>query len=889
MRSVQAGFRNYRWMLPMVLALTLAAQAGEIVQTVAGGGSLEGYKPDEANLLLGASQGLALSAIGEIYVSDSGHHQVIKINPSTGAISIVAGNGTRADFGDGTPAPSAGLDSPGGLAFDAMFNLYIVDRGNFKVRRVDALSGIISTVAGTGLFTGEVVGANPPAPLGDGAAATAATFGTMNGIAIDPSGAIFIADAGNDCIRKFTVGGSIATVAGLAGTSGFAGDGTAGGALTARFNNPAGLAFSGGSLFIADSANRRVRKLDAANTVTTVAGDGNGGNAGFTGDGGAAASAQIGSLGGLAFDSTGVLLITCQGANRIRRVDVAATTPIILTIAGNGPTVIGDGGPATGATLATPRDVAVDSSGNIYIYDAANLRVRRIDKTTGFIDTVVGTGLKGFIGDRGPNQNGVLVAPSGAAFDAAGNLYIADTGNDAVRRVAPDGTITTLAGSGTSNGLGDGGAANLASLDAPTDVAVFGNTLFIADSGNDRIRAVDLTTGIITTYVQLNGVVAVIADAAGALYVARNNQVDRVAIDKTVTAYAGNNPIDTVANPLGNGLPAANAAFDTPSGLALNAAGDLFVADTGNDRIRKISAGAAPMTSTVAGGGAPVAPSIGDGGPAIAASLNAPVGVAIDAGGRLLISDTGNQLIRAVNAAGVITSIAGTGVAGFSGDGDVAITALVNSPGRITLNGAAIVFADVNNNRIRKLITVIDLAANQVSFSTKLSFKVDKKTGLLINGKDSVAIKASLPLPAGIAAANLKIQVDVIDLHQQVQLDANGKLPRKVKAAKSTIVPTVFDFTLPKPAPAPVSKFSLKLKGVSLAGAKPAGFSFSSKGTFREELGRAGFTNVTTAKEGVPLTVRVNITLGTTTFSGVATVLYKATQAKGGSGKTVKP
>ncbi len=887
MRSIQ--FRLSAMLLAL-LAIYSTAQATDIIKTLGGGGSLAGYKPDETNLALGNSQGLAVSALGELYFSDSNHHQVLKVNPTTGTVFVVAGNGTRAYNGDGLPATSAGLNSPGGLAFDGTGNLLIVDRGNFVIRRVDGLSGIITTIAGNGLFTGQVVGGNPPAALGDGLAATSATFGNIGDLTVDGTGAVLVCDSGNSCVRKFTVGGTIATVAGIPGNNTFSGDGVVGGALAAGFNGPTGIVVdSTGIVYIGDSGNRRVRSLGTDGTVNTVVGNGTGGNAGFSGDGGLANAAQIGSLGGLAFDLSGNLLISCVGAGAIRKVDVRDAAPIILTIAGNGGgSVLGDLGPATGATLSSPRDIALDSLGNIYVYDAGNRRIRRIDKTTGFIDTVIGTGLLGFIGDRGPKQDGVLVTPKGSAFDAVGNLYIADSGNNAVRRIAVDGTITTFAGDGSNNGNGDGGPAALASLDAPSDVVVFGTTLFIADTADSAIRAVDLATGLIRTYALINNPVAVIADAAGVLYVAHGNQVDTIDLTGVVTPFAGNAPVNTLANPLGNGLPATNASLSGPSGLALNSAGELLIADTGNNLIRKIGAPPGLLTSTVAGGGAPVAPSIGDGGAATAASLNAPIGVAVDAT-RILIADTGNQRIRSVDVGTqVISTICGTGTPGFSGDGDVALTAQVNSPGRMHFNGTTLVIADVNNNRIRAIVSSIDIDPKLLSFGAKLNFAIDKKSGDILNGKDGVFLKAGLALPAGINPVNLIIKVDIVDLHQQVQFDSTGKQPKAVKAAVVKPV-TLFDFTLPPPPPPPVSKFTLGIKTTSVVSTKPTSFSFASIGTFREELGRVGYSDITTVKPGSSIPVRVNIELGSTTFTGLTTTLYNATQGKSGSAKSVKP
>src|SRR5262249_40598377 len=172
--------------------------------------------------------------------SDGNRQQVLKFDPATGLVSLVAGDGSKSYGGDGLPATGASLNQPAALTFDAAGNLLIADRGNFAVRSVDALSGVIPTIAGTGRFTGQVVGNAPPAPLGDGGAATSATFGNLGDITVDATGAVVVCDSGNSCVRKFTVGGTIATIAGVPGTSAFSGDGVVGGALSGKFNAPTG-------------------------------------------------------------------------------------------------------------------------------------------------------------------------------------------------------------------------------------------------------------------------------------------------------------------------------------------------------------------------------------------------------------------------------------------------------------------------------------------------------------------------------------------------------------------------------------------------------------------------------------------------------------------------
>jgi len=874
--------RKMRFALDLIAAAVLFTcfqdlQGTEIVQTLAGGGSLDGYEGTQADLSLGASQGLAINSLGEVFFSDSNHNQVLKIDSSTGILSLVAGDGAGAYFGDNLPALSAGLNSPGALAFDSNDNLFIADRGNYVIRRVDALTGIITTIAGTGIYTGQTVN-----PNGDGGPATGCTFSqNIAGIAVQStSGAptIYVSDSGSSEVRSFSLGGTINPVL-TSGTNG-------------PINRPTGLALnSSGNLFIADSTNRQVFEvLDATGDLGIIAGNGNNGSGG---DGGPAANAPLGSVGGLAFDAVGDLLIACVGQNRIRKVNVTATAPIIVTVAGNSATAIGDQGPATGASLSNPRDVAVDHLGNIFIYDQGHGRIRRVDSATGFISTVAGTGLAGFDGDRGPKQDAVLFNPSGSAFDSAGNLYIADSSNNAVRMVATNGTVSTIAGNGTGNGgLGDGGQASNATLNNPQDVLVSGASLYIADNGNNSIRIVDLTSNIINTFASVNAPVALALNSTPALLVAHDNQVDLVTGvgtgTGTVATYIGNNPVKTKLNPLGNGLPAANAVLNTPLAIALGPSGEVYIADSGNSLVRIISP--AGVTGTFAGNG--TTGYTGDSGPATSAELNVPSGVAVgDGGTNLYICDNANEVIRTVSlSTQVINTVAGMGIAGFSGDGGPATSAQLNAPGRIFSNGVGMIFVDTGNNRVRELVPGIDISASTLSFAAKLDFAIDPKTGEMAVDKDAVALKALLPLPAGINPANLLVTVDIGGLQQQVQFNSAGKQAGAVKTKGKTSKTQPNPFTLNLPSgPAPLSsKFALALKGASVANAKPAAFSFSSIGTFREELGSLGFSDTTTASGGVALTVPVNITLGTTVFTGMAKVSYNAVQGKGGAAKPAK-
>ena len=303
-------------------------------------------------------------------------------------------------------------------------------------------------------------------------------------------------------------------------------------------------------------------------------------------------------------------------------------------MAGGGTGDLGDGGPATDATFSShPMRVAGDRAGNLFVADAHHARIRRIDAVTQIIDTVVGCGIKGYFGDCGPATCAQIASPHGTALDRHGNIYIADLKNDRIRRVdASTGTITTVAGNGEHGYSGDGGSATEAMLASPISVTVSGNgDLYIADHRNSRIRVVDATTGIITT-------------VAG-------------------TGEQGFH---------GDGGPAVQAAISLPRDVALDSDGSLYIADGANNRIRKVDSNG--TITTVAGTGR--TEFSGDGDPAHKASLSMPYSIALDGEGNLYVVDTGNFRVRRIDAStGVITTVAGNGSYGFSGDGGPATDA----------------------------------------------------------------------------------------------------------------------------------------------------------------------------------------------------------------------
>ena len=577
-----------------------------VMDTIAGneniGFSGDGGPATDASLAF--PSGVATDGQGNIFIADTHKNRIRRVDGATGIITTIAGDGNRGFAGDGGPATDASLDSPEGVAVDSRGNVFIANRKHRRIRRVDSATGVIDTVAGNG----------ERGFSGDGGPATGASLAYPVGVAVDGQGNLLIADSTNDRVRRVdATTGIITTVAGsgptgLFGEGGFSGDG--GPATSARLNGPAGVAVDGqGNIFIADTHKNRIRRVDAATgVINTVAGDG---SWSFSGDGGPASAARLALPSGIAVDGRSNLFIADTENNRVRRVD--ATTGVIDIVAGNGERGFsGDGGPATDASLAYPLSVAVDGQGNLLIADSTNDRVRRVDATTGIITTVAGSGPTGlfggggFSGDGGPATSARLDGPSGLAVDGDGNIFIADRLNNRIRRVdAVTRIIETVAGDGNEGFSGDGGPATDASLFLPEGVALDGHgNIFIADAGNNRVRRVDAITGVIDT-------------------------------------VAG----DGKQGFSGDGGPAIGASLDFAIGVAVDGQGNLLIADSTNDRVRRVDA-ATGIIDTVAGNGN--TGFSGDGGPATAATLNYPNGIAVDGRGNLFIADTHNNRIRMV-------------------------------------------------------------------------------------------------------------------------------------------------------------------------------------------------------------------------------------------------
>lgn len=607
------------------------------------------------------------------------------------------------------PGPSASLGTVNGVTVDTAGNAFIVVGNYHVVLRIDAASGTVTLAAGNGI----------PGYSGDNGPATSAQLNYPQGVAVDASGNLYIADSNNNRIRKVS-GGVITTVAGD-GNFGYNGDGMP--ATDAWLNGPNGLTVdSAGTIFIADTGNGRIRKVSGG-SIATVAGNG---GFGYNGDNIAATSAEFTSPSGVAVDSAGNLYIADLGNHRVRKVSAG----MITTVAGTGtPGYNGGSIPAASAELDGPWGVAVDASGNLYIADTDNNRIRKV--AGGVITTVAGNAGFGYAGDNVAATSTSLYAPFGVALDASGNLYIADTVNYRLRKVS-GGIITTLAGGGAP--VGQNGPAINAQLESPMGIAVdpSGN-LYIADSVASRVF--EVSAGIIgvaagngingfggdggpPTSANLAGPMGVAVSSSGQLYIADfiNECIWEVS-GGVITTVAGNG---TIYDSGDNG-PAVNAGLGGPVGGAVDSSGNLYIVDNSSSTIREISNG---TITTVAGNGTQGYG--GDGGPSTHAELYTPWGIAVDSSGNIYIADTYNDRIRKVSN-GVITTVAGTGVEGYNGDGGPATSALLSQPEGVAVDSSGNLYiADSGNGRVRKvsggvIATIAGPGTNQCAGPTSVA------------------------------------------------------------------------------------------------------------------------------------------------------------------------
>lgn len=618
----------------------------------------------------------------------------------------IAGTGQQGYSGDGGPATNADISFQFPYASktvaDKDGNLYFADSGNNRVRRIDAGTGVVTTIAGTGIggFSG------------DGGAATDAQLNNPVSVALDGSGDLYIADMNNRRIRMVSAQTKIITTSFGTGVNGCGGS---------DLSNPISITIdTSGNLYIADcNVIRKVAPQAGASTIVAGRGD-----PGYSGDGGPATSATLTLPTDISLDTSGNLYIA-DGNNVIRK--VMATTGIITTVAGGG--AGGDGGPATSARLDDPESVAADSAGNLYIAEWGNQRIRVVTAGNGIISTLAGNSFGGtfFDGDGGlaiTNQ----VEPSGLSIDARGNLYFYDERDHRIRMIAAPAVIpaTKVDPPAFSVTAGTYTNAQTVALTAPRGASIYitfdGSTptpfsnLYhgpIAVAGSITLEAIAIVPGylpsdpatasytittvpsrVITTvptpfnaqYALCFGAVAV--DSASNLYLTDwcNQMIWEISSKTGLGASIAGNGTQGFG---GDGGPATQAelSINMFSGVAVDSSGNVYLSDSQNNRVRMIAAATASIT-TVAGDGS--SGYSGDGGSAISAQLSSPYGLALDASGNLYIVDGFNSVVRMVSAtSGMIATVAGVpGKSGDSGDGGPANNAYLNHPQSLAIDYA---------------------------------------------------------------------------------------------------------------------------------------------------------------------------------------------------------
>ncbi len=694
------------------------------------------------------------------------------LNAQLLTITHLAGTTGGAGWSDGTGS-AARFSSPNGVTVDGSGNAYVADSDNHSIRMVTP-AGVVSTLAGLAGSSGSLDGSGSDA-----------RFSFPNGVAVDASGNVYVADSGNSTIRKVTSAGVVSTLAGVVGSNGSEdGPGPA-----ARFNFPSGVAVDGsGNVYVADSGNHVIRKVTPAGFVSTLAGLADDrGSADGTGS-----AARFDRPWGVAVHSSGNVYVTDSRNSTIRKITPSGVVTTLAGLAGSLGTA--DGRRST-ARFHYPAGVAVDGLGTVYVADQWNHSIRRITPS-GDVSTVAGLAETPGSAD-GAGSAARFSEPNGVAVDGSGSVFVADSGNNAIRQITPNGVVSTLSGLAVHHGGADG-AGSAAGFYDPSGVTVDGSGIvYVADSFNHAIRKIT-PAGSVSTIAGLAGTsgsadgngsaarfdrpTGVATDSAGNVYVAdfNNSTIRKITPSGVVSTLAGQ------AGSLGSADGTGSAArFDYPSGIAVDGSGNVYVADFGNHVIRKITS--AGVVSTLAGLAGRSGTRDGTGSVAL---FHYPTGVAVDGSGNVYVADSFYDTIRKVTPVGAVSTIAGSAgrISGFEGinfsaDG-TGSAARFASPWGVATDGAGNVYvADLNNHTIRKVTpagvvsTLAGLAGSSGSmdgtgsaarFDYPSGVAVDRSGNVFIADMGNHCIRKGVPAPGLADVATIDAAYGQVDRARQL-------------------------------------------------------------------------------------------------------------------------